>query len=318
MKKGTVDMAASVHARLLNRAKIEGRPFDELLQYYAMERFLYRLSRSEHADRFVLKGGLMLQFWGGPLTRATKDIDLLGYAATTVDELVEIVRGCMAVDMADDGLRFDSINVTGEEIRFAASHDGVRVRCGARLGNARVGLQIDVGFGDVVTPGAQVVVYPTLLDFEAPRLLGYPPETCIAEKFQALVVLDLANTRMKDFLDIWTLAQGLEFSGALLAEAVEATFRRRRTSLPPLTPVALTPAFHSAPAKQAQWRAYLRKGRVQGPVPAFDEVVTHLRSFLMPIVEALITGTKFDSHWSPTGPWVSDSTVQRSAAQELP
>ncbi len=318
MKKGIADMAASVHARLLDRARTEGRPFDELLQYYAMERFLYRLSRSEHADRFVLKGGLMLQFWGGPMTRATKDIDLLGYAATTIDELVEVVRGCIAVDIADDGLRFDASNVTGEEIRLVAKYDGVRVRCGARLGNARVFLQIDVGFGDVITPGAQIVEYPTLLDFDAPRLRGYPAETYIAEKFQALVVLDMANTRMKDFLDIWTLAQGLEFSGALLAEAVEATFLRRRTSLPLSTPVALTPTFHSAPAKQAQWRAYLRKGRVRGPVPAFDEVVIHVRSFLMPIVEALTAGVTFDCHWAPTGPWVTASTGQRSATKELP
>ena len=184
MKKAITNLAASVHARLLNRAKAEGRPFNELLQYYAMERLLYRLSQSDHAERFVLKGALMLQFWGG-----------------------------------------------------------VRVRCCANLGNARIPLQIDIGFGDVITPGALKVVYPTLLDFAAPRLLGYTPETSIAEKFEAMVILDMANTRLKDFLDIWVLAQGQEFRGDVLANAIKTTFLRRRTPLPQFTPIALTPSF---------------------------------------------------------------------------
>jgi len=307
MKKPIINMAASVHARLLKRAKAEGRPFNELLQYYAMERFLYRLSRSTYADRFVLKGALMLQFWGGPLSRATKDIDLLGRATASVSELVEIVKNCLTAKVEDDGLLFDQASVTGEEIRLAANYDGVRVRCGGNLGNARVALQIDVGFGDVVTPGEQDVEYPSLLDFGAPRLLGYTPETSIAEKFQALVVLDMANTRMKDFLDIWVLAQGRAFSGALLAQAVEATFRRRRTALPTSTPVALTAPFHSAPAKQAQWRAYLRKGRVKGSVPTLEEVATLIDAFLMPVVGSLVAGAGFDRQWPPGGPWAAEA-----------
>ena len=304
MKKGITNMPASVHARLLNRAKAERRPFNELLQYYAMERFLYRLSHSEHAERFVLKGALMFRLWGGPLTRATKDIDLLGRTTNTVAELVEVVRDCIAVQVEDDGLVFDSNDVSGEQIRLAANYNGVRVRCRARLGNARITLQVDVGFGDVVTPGAQKVEYPTLLEFDAPRLLGYTPETSIAEKFLAMVVLDMANTRMKDFLDIWLLAQGREFAGARLAKAIKATFRRRRTPLPESTPIALTPPFHSAREKQAQWRAYLRKSSVQGLVPTLDEVAARIATFLMPIIEALLAGTTFDGHWSPPGPWV--------------
>jgi hypothetical protein len=244
MKKAITNLAASVHARLLNRAKAEGRPFNELLQYYAMERFLYRLSQSDHAEQFVLKGALMLQFWGGPLTRATRDIDLLGRTAATVDELVGVIRSFITVRVDDDGLLFDATTVSGEEIRLDSHYDGVRVRCCANLGNARIPLQIDIGFGDVITPGALKVVYPTLLDFDAPRLLGYTPETSIAEKFEAMVVLDLANTRLKDFLDIWVLAQGQEFSGDVLANAIKATFLRRRTPLPQSTPLPLTPVFH--------------------------------------------------------------------------
>ncbi|MGM0577601.1 MAG: nucleotidyl transferase AbiEii/AbiGii toxin family protein [Myxococcota bacterium] len=303
MKKEITNVAASVHARLLNRAKAERRPFNELLQYYAMERFLYRLSRSEHADRFVLKGALMLQFWGGALTRATKDIDLLGRSTVSVTEIVDVVRSCLAAAVDDDGLRFDPARVIGEEIRLAANYDGVRVRCGARLGNARVAIQVDVGFGDVVTPGAQDIEYPTLLDSAAPRLLGYTPETAIAEKLEAMVVLDMANTRMKDFLDIWILAQGRAFAGGLLAQAIEATFRRRGTALPESTPVALTPAFHSAKVKQTQWRAYLRKGRIQGDVPDLHEVAARIESFLMPVVTALTAGQAFTHRWPPGGPW---------------
>jgi hypothetical protein len=307
VKKRITNVAASVHARLLNRARVEGRPFNELLQYYVMERFLYRLSRSEHANNFVLKGALMLQFWGGQVARATKDIDMLGRGAASVAEVVDVVRSCLEVAVDDDGLRFDPRHITGEEIRLAANYNGVRVRCAARLGNARVTLQIDVGFGDVITPGAQQIEYPTLLDFEAPRLLGYTPETAIAEKLEAMVVLDMANTRMKDFLDIWILAQGRTFAGQLLAHAIEATFRRRRTVLPESTPLALTPAFHSLAAKQAQWRAYLRKGRVQGDVPDFDEVAEHIESFVMPLVTSLSAGQPFTRRWPPGGPWEEEA-----------
>lgn len=303
MKKGVTNIAVSVHTRLLNRAKAESRPFNELLQYYAMERFLYRLSRSAHADGFVLKGALMLQLWGGPLRRATKDIDLLGRSTVTVAELIEVVRACIALDVDDDGLRFDPRTVTGDEIRLAASYAGVRVRCGAYLGKARVALQVDVGFGDVVTPGVQEIEYPTLLDFDAPRLNGYTPETTIAEKLQAMVVLDMANTRMKDFLDIWSLAQCREFSGELLSRAIKATFGRRQTALPESTPIALTAGFHSSPAKQTQWRAYLRKGKVQGAAPPLNEAAMQIHAFVMPVVGALVRGAKYTCRWLPGGPW---------------
>lgn len=303
MTKRVTNVAASVRARLLNRAKAEGRSFEEMLQYFGMERFLYRLSRSDHADRFVLKGALMLPIWGGPLSRATKDIDLLGRATATVEELIDVVAECMAVSVDDDGLLFDPGAVTGEEIRLASAYQGVRIRCQARLDTARIHLQVDIGFGDVVTPQALALVYPTLLDFEAPRLLGYTPETVIAEKFEAIVVHDMANTRMKDFLDIWILAQGREFSGELLARAIAATFRRRRTELPLSKPVALTPAFHSTAAKQLQWRGYLRKARVQGIAPPLVQVAAQIEAFVMPVVEALVTGNAFEHRWPPGGPW---------------
>jgi len=297
------NVAASVHARLLQRAKAEGRPFNELLQYFAMERFLYRLSRSQQPERFVLKGGLMLQLWGGPLTRATKDIDLLGNTATSVSDLVAVVRNCCDVAVEDDGLTFDPETIRGAELRLHSNYSGARARCSARLGNARVALQVDVGFGDVITPGPQSIAYPTLLDFAAPQLLAYTPETSIAEKLEALVTLDMANTRMKDFLDIWVLARGRDFSGAVLARAIGATFHRRGTPLPTSTPAGLTRAFYGATAKQAQWRAYVRKARVEGSVPDLEEAAAQIQAFAMPAVSSLVAGAPFDSHWLPGGPW---------------
>jgi len=310
VKKRIANMPTSVHARLLNRSRSEGRPFNELLQYYAMERFLYRLSRSEHADRFVLKGALMLQLWRLVFTRATKDIDLLGRTATNVEELVEVVRRFLSVEVDDDGLRFNAATVSGEPIRLHAHYDGVRIRCGANLGNARISLQVDVGFGDVITPGPQKIHYPALLDFDPPRLLGYTPETTIAEKFQTMVVLDMANTRLKDFLDIWGLAQRREFTGALLAGAVAATFRRRKTPLPQSTPLALTRAFHSSPVKKAQWAAYLRKGRLDTAIPPLDQVAIAIHGFLEPVIVALAKGTAFTEHWPPGGPWKVSSASE--------
>lgn len=297
------NVSASVRARLLNKAKADGRPFNELLQYYAMERFLYRLSRSEFADKFVLKGGLMLQMWGGSLRRATKDIDLHKKSAASVEDLIEVVRSCLNAAVEDDGLEFDAKTIVGEKIRLDAQYDGVRIRFAGLLAKARVTVQVDVGFGDVITPGAQPIVYPTLLDFHTPELLGYTPETSIAEKFEAMVTLDMANTRMKDFLDIWLLAMARPFSGAVLAQAISATFHRRRISLPAETPIALTSEFSKSAQKQTQWSAYARKARVTGDVPTLADATGLIGDFLMPVVEAVMAGSSFSREWRPGGPW---------------
>ena len=303
MKKTVTNVPASVRARLLNQAKADRRPFNELLQYYAMERFLYRLSRSDFADQFVLKGGLMLQMWGGTLARSTKDIDLHRPTAADVDEITSNVKSCLSVVVEDDGLNFDVASVVGEQIRLDAQYDGVRVRFRGLLGNARVSVQVDVGFGDAITPGARSFTYPTLLDFQAPELLGYTPESAIAEKFEALVILDMANTRLKDFLDIWMLAHGRSFEGPVLAEAIEATFQRRRTPLPTETPVGLTQAFAEAQDKKTQWASYVKKSRVHGDVPTLTDATTLLSGFLMPVVEAIHAKVEFSLIWLPGGPW---------------
>jgi integrase len=303
VKKPITNMAASVHARLLKKAKLEARPMNELLQYYAMERFLYRLSRSQHSESFVLKGALLLPLWGGPATRATKDIDLLGRTKADIPRLVAIMSEWLQVEVDDDGVRFDARTVRGEEIRIAAEYGGIRIRLQGALGNARLALQVDVGFGDVVTPRPAHLLYPSLLDADRPRLLAYTPETSIAEKLHAMVILDTANTRLKDFLDIWLLTQARTFSAELVARAIAATFKRRKTPLPTSAPVALTPAFAASAVKQLQWQAYVRKARATRAPEALADAVTAIRSFVMPVLDALAAAGSLDASWRPGGPW---------------
>lgn len=225
------NLEASVQARLQNHARATKRPFQELLQYYAMERFLYRLSKTPHRARFVLKGALMLHVWGAPLARATKDLDFLGRLDNSLENLERVVREVCAADVEPDGVVFDPTTVKTERIKEDADYEGVRVRFVGLLGRARVAMQIDVGFGDVVTPGAETITYPALLGFPAPELSGYPRETVVAEKFQAMVYLRTLNSRMKDFYDVWLLANQFTFDGALLAKAVAATFANRETAI---------------------------------------------------------------------------------------
>ena len=183
------NLAASVHARLQNHARVTQRPFHEMLQYFAMERFLYRLSRTPHRARFILKGALMLHVWSAPLARATKDLDLLGRLDNSLENLERVIREACAAEVEPDGMVFDLASVKTERIKEDADYEGVRIRFLGLLGKARVAMQIDVGFGDVVTPSAEAIVYPTLLDFPAPEVAGYPRETVVAEKFQAMVYL---------------------------------------------------------------------------------------------------------------------------------
>jgi predicted nucleotidyltransferase component of viral defense system len=296
------NMAASIHQRLLNLARETGRPFNELLQYYGMERFLYRLAHSRHGKKFVLKGALMLGVWKAPLSRPTMDIDLLGRLENSVETLAVVARDACNEQVEPDGLAFEPDTVTGERIAEHADYAGVRIRLRGMLGNARINIQMDVGFGDVVFPAPVSMQYPTLLDLPAPRLRGYSRETAVAEKFEAMVKLGLLNSRMKDFFDVWLLCRLYEFDGNTLGTAITRTFAHRQTDLS-AEPEAFTPAFAGAPAKQSQWRAFLRRIRLQSPPPGFDEVVQTISGFLKPVAEALAAGKGFAGKWSPSGPW---------------
>jgi predicted nucleotidyltransferase component of viral defense system len=276
------NLPASIHQKLLNLARNENRPLNELLQYYAIERFLYRLGESRHSRNFILKGGQMLKVWNAPLARPTIDIDLLGKTDNTTENLEAIVRECCLIT-SDDGVIFDTESIKGEPIRKNDEYQGVRIIVKGALGKIRLHLQIDFGFGDAVIPAPIEIELPQLLDAGKPQLLGYTPESSIAEKFQAMIVLDLTNTRMKDFYDIWLLSQNLEFDKEILAKALKETFKRRETPLPKSVPKALTSEFTLDKNKQKQWKAFLRKNRLDDGI-SLEEVAGKIKEFIMPII----------------------------------
>ncbi len=304
MKRRTpTNVAHSVHERLLAQAKQENRPFNELLQHYAIERFLFRLGKSSHTEKLLLKGALLLRVWKIPMARPTMDIDMLGRNADALDALVSILRDCMTLPVEDDGMRYDPDSVVTEAITIDANYQGWRIHFKSTLGNARVPMQVDIGVGDAVYPAPIWIEYPVLLDQPAPRLLAYTPETAIAEKYQAMVELDMANSRMKDFHDIWTLANNLEFEGERLGEAVRRTFERRATPLPSSIPTALTAEFFDEKSKQTQWRSFLSKGHMNDCTASLADVATALREFLVPITEAIASGALNKMRWPLRGPW---------------
>lgn len=302
----TRDVAASVHRRLLNRARDEGRPFNELLQYFALERFLYRLGCSSYHRQFVLKGALMLSVWHTPFPRPTRDIDLLGQLNNIVEQIAAAIRQiCEQPVEEEDGLRFAGETVVAERIIEAADYAGVRVRFTAYLGTARIPMQIDIGFGDPVVPGPSPIRLPTLLDLPPPELRGYSRESAIAEKLQIMIRLGEINSRMKDFFDVWLLATNLCFDGAVLARAIRETFRWRRTEIA-LSPVAFSDVFGRDPGRQAQWKAFLQRHRLgeeTGAPATLYETIQVIAAFLLPVLQALEAGSAFERHWSPGGPW---------------
>jgi hypothetical protein len=271
-------MGASVRQRLLNYSKASGRPFAEVLQYYAMERFLYRLSVSPLVEMFTLKGALLLTAWQAPISRPTMDIDLLGRTDNAVDTIVKLMREISQLEVANDGIVFDPASFAGETIREDADYAGVRTEFVGRVDNARVHMQIDIGFGDVMTPGPEMLTYPTILDFPAPRLSGYSRETVVAEKLQALVQLRMLNTRMKDYFDLWLLTRQPELNKEVLGTAIERTFANRGMEID-ITPVGLSPAFGGDPTKQTQWSAFLKRARITEAPSSLSQVVEELHKF---------------------------------------
>ncbi len=309
-KRPIKDVAASVHQRLLNVAKQSDRRFNDLLQHYALERWLFRLSRSAYGERFVLKGALLLVVWKTPVTRPTRDIDLLGRVSNDLDAVRSVIAEIVQTPVEDDGLVFDAASVTTERIAEDADYEGVRAKFLGRLGNTRVTMQIDIGFSDVVTPGPAWVSYPTILEQPSVQLLAYNRETAIAEKFEAMVKLGDVNTRMKDFFDVWLLAANFEFDALSLLAAIRATFAQRQTPLE-VVPIGLSDVFGRDPSKDAQWRAFLGRSLLSHVPPEFSEVVGHVRDFLQPIAQAISESQPFAKHWQRGGPWKSETGETR-------
>ncbi|MBX3278835.1 MAG: nucleotidyl transferase AbiEii/AbiGii toxin family protein [Acidobacteria bacterium] len=303
-KKGPTNLPASVRDRLLKIAKERGDVFQTLLINYALERWLYRLSQSPHRNRFVLKGAMLFALWTDEPHRSTQDLDLLGYGGNSITEMEQVIREVCAVECADDGLDMLPESVKGGLIREDRKYEGVRINLLAMLGKARIPLQIDVGFGDVVVPAPAEIEYPTLLELPAPRLRVYRRETVVAEKFHAMVERGIGNSRMKDYFDLWVLAESFEFDGATLAEAIRAVFERRQTPLPGAVPVGLSEAFGNHAEKLAQWRAFVRRGNLKAGDVSLPVVVVRVRDFLMPVVVGIAADFPPSGKWKPEeGEW---------------
>lgn len=295
------NVAASVFQRLKNKSREVNRPLEYLLVHYAIERFLYRLSQSEYRGTFILKGGLAFLTLDDTFPRTTRDIDLLGFTENAVENVKAIVAAICRLHVADDGLAFGHDAPEGESIKIEDKYSGVRVKLMAHLGNARIPMQIDCGFGDAVYPTAEWVAYPTLLDSPAPHLRVYPPETILAEKVHAIVQLDLLNSRLKDFYDIWFLSETRTIDGATLCEAFARTFECRKTALPHTIPDTFLDAFQESNEKQ--WTAFTRKFHADLPFPEFSEVLLRVRVFVRPPLEALSSGQPLLKMWLPAQGW---------------
>lgn len=296
-------LPASIQARLQNHAKETGLEYNRVLERYALERYLYRVSKSKYVDRFVLKGALLMLIWLGETIRPTRDADLLGFGDLDVQSLLNIFREVCTTQVEPDGMGFLPETMKVEDIREDDLYGGRRASFIGMLGNARINLQIDVGIGDAVSPEPNWLNYPSLLGMPSAHLRAYRQETAIAEKFQAMVVLGSANTRMKDFFDIAALAQHESFDGEVLATALQATFDRRKTEMPKEPPVALTAAFGTDSTKQKQWNAFVERSRIKNAAK-FEATVEAVRGFIWPAVEAVISKRRFKATWPPGGSWV--------------
>jgi hypothetical protein len=280
-----------VRQRLLNRSRTQGRPFQELLQYFAMERFLYRLAKSPFADRFVLKGALLLTAWQAPLSRPTMDIDLAGRTSNELDHIHWLVGEVCGVPTEPDGIDFNPASIEASRIKEDADYEGVRARFHATLAKARIPMQIDIGFGDVIVPEPAEVEYPALLEFPPPILMAYPKETVVAEKLEALTALGLLNSRIKDYYDLALLGRLYPFDGRLLLQAIRSTFGHRGTAIEEV-PVGLTDAFSSDPARTMQWKAFVRRSRLDSQ-SGLDELVAQVRRFTSALLWAAARDDSF-------------------------
>lgn len=290
------NIAASIRQRLLNRSRADSRSFNELLQHYGMERFLYRLSVSEYAPHYILKGALMLRAWNSPEFRPTMDIDMLGKTSNDEANILSQIRTVMSVEVEPDGLTFDPESIQSERITEDADYDGIRIRFRGALGTARINMQIDIGFGDIVYPGPERAELPCMLDAPAPSLLCYSRESAIAEKFEAMVSLGEFNSRMKDFYDIWLLSRQFDFEFDRLAEAIRLTFQKRDTEL--AEPIdAFSEAFITS--RQPLWTAFRKRLKQEHLPESFAQITSEIEAFIGPIMKPRTTA----SSWPAAGPW---------------
>ena len=303
-EKSLSNLVASIRQRLLNISRERGEDPNLVFIRYVVERLLYRISRSKQSGQFVLKGAMLLTTWTGRIHRPTKDLDLLGIGESSSERIKKIFHDICELEVEPDGLDFVTESIQVTEIHEDLEYPGQRVKLEARLGNARINAQIDIGFGDTVVPKAIEIEYPTLLDLPAPHIHAYPPETVVAEKFQSMISLGMLNSRMKDYYDLKIMAKEFQFDGNSMAKAIKATFNRRNTIIPTETPVALTEEFFSNQVKITQWQAFLRKNKLEKTNVELSQVINELCTFLLPPTYAISNNIDFNKKWADGGPWV--------------
>ena len=303
MKKDIKNIQASIRALLQNKAKETNRPFSEILQYYGMERFLYRFSRSKYVDKFILKGALMFTVWQVFERRTTLDIDFSTRYDNQIATIEKVIRDVCKVAVTPDGLVFDLETVKGQKVKEDADYEGVRVKFRGLLERSRIAMQIDVGFGDIIYPRPKVIDYPVILDFPKPHLKGYTAESVVSEKFEAMVKLGLLNSRMKDFYDIWLMMRQFDFNGSKIAEALKRTFSHRKTSLPEDRPLFAEEIYDEKSDRQTLWKAFLKKGDIKHAPEKLHATAREIEEFLIKPVDAISKEQEFNEEWKALGPW---------------
>jgi len=298
-----VNLAYSVRQRLINLSRKRNEDYNLVLIWYAIERLLYRIAKSRYRDKFILKGAMLFSVWASKPYRSTKDLDLLGAGDSSDEGIKSVFREICSLQVEPDGLEYDASSIEITDIREDEEYQGKRVFLLARLENARIRLQIDIGFGDVVVPEARKINYPTLLNFPPPNILAYPPETFVAEKLQAIVSLGTTNSRMKDYHDLWIVCRKFDFEGQELVKAVTSTFSRRNTNIPSSLPIGLTKDFADDDVVKTRWRAFLNKSDLSEKQMDISEVIHDLE---VSVSEPLFTAAdrkSIDKSWSAGGPW---------------
>ena len=303
MSKSLINIAASVRQRLLNLSRERKEDFGLLLTKYGLERVLYRMAKSEYRNRFILKGALLFELWTAQRYRPTRDADFLALGQDTPQRFAKIFKEICKSKVVDDGWIFDPKTVKAEHILEDANYKGIRIKFVGYLENARTMIQIDLGFGDAITPAPFEMEIPSLLNLPTSKMLTYPRESVIAEKFEAMISLGIANSRMKDFHDILTLSREFSFDGAILSKAIKKTFAVRNTEMPAEMPIALTAEFFDDPNKKKQWMAFHRKNRGFVPESSLHSVCVEIAAFLMPLVRALNGRSVMPGKWS-AGSWI--------------
>lgn len=293
----------SIQARLLNYSRERRENHNHTLVRYGIERLMYRLSRSPHTDRFVLKGAMLFVLWLEDSHRPTQDLDLLGVGDLTANSLRRIFEDVCEMPVENDGVEFNKELITITEIREAEIYQGLRIRVPGQLGNIKLNVSVDVGLGDAIVPRPKKVTFPVLLDLPHPEIKIYPRETVVAEKLDALILLGLRNSRMKDYYDLWVLATHFSFDASLLGKAIVTTLEWRGRALQTNLPSGLQNEFSDNPTKQTQWRAFLRRTVPDHPDPELSEVVSVIRKFLSPVLKSIIDDKAFRRQWTPERGW---------------